>query len=170
MTDAEFLESLAAKALARIGDAFADREPPSEITQSLQLSDLEYEEVTSFEGKRWQDVSFDQIEICADAVFWFSPEAFCYYLPGLLTVGLKEGRRDSNAYDALIGMLDRSPEPDYWDDFFAPRWTLLSTEELEAVRSWVSWFAAAEPDAFVANTYERVHDTLTLLQLMQEKA
>ena len=163
MNETQSPQSLAATALAVIGEAFADRAPPAAITDSMQLSDAEHAEVTSFEGMRWRDVGFEQVAECADAVFWFSPEAFCYYLPGLLAAGLREDRRDSNAYDALIGMLDRSPEPDYWDDFFAPRWTLLSAREIEAVRAWVRWLAACEPDAFHANTYERVHDTLTLL-------
>jgi hypothetical protein len=162
MTDTP--ETLAARALTVIDAAFADRTPPSEMTDSKQLSDVEYDEVMAFECLRWQDITFDQIEQNADAVFWFSPEAFCYYLPGFLAAGLKENRWDSNAYDALIGMLDRSPEPDYWDDFFLPRWPLLSVQEIEAVRSWLRWFEHVEPEAFQSNTYERVDDTLTLLQ------
>ena len=86
-------ETLAAMALTVIETAFADRPPPSEMTNSKQLSDVEYEEVMSFEGLRWQDIAFDRIEQNADAVFWFSPEAFCYYLPGILAAGLKENRR-----------------------------------------------------------------------------
>ena len=162
MTDTP--ETLAATALTLIETAFADRPPPSEMTNSKQLSDVEYEEVTSFEGLRWQAVTFDQIEQNADAVFWFSPEAFCYYLPGFLAAGLKENRWDTNAYDALIGMLDRSPEPDYWDDLFVPRWPLLSVPEIDAVKSWLRWFESVLPEAFPSNTYERVDDTLTLLQ------
>ena len=157
-------ENLAAAALTLIDTAFADRPPPSEMTNSMQLSDIEYEEVMSFEGLRWQDVAFDQVEKNADAVFWFSPEAFCYYLPGLLAAGLKENRWDTNAYDGLISMLDRSPEPDYWDEFFLPRWPLLSVQEIEAVRSWVRWFKNVLPEGFPSNTFERVDDTLTLLQ------
>jgi hypothetical protein len=122
----------------------------------------------SFDGMHWRDVAFDQVEKNADAVFWFSPEAFCYYLPGLLAAGLKENRTDSNAYDALIGMLDRSPEPDHWDDFFAPRWPLLSDAEIEAVRAWVRWLESVYPELFPSNTSERVDDTLTLLQLARD--
>ncbi len=162
MTDTP--DSLIATVLSLIGEAFADRTPPSAMTTSEQLSDVEYEEVMSFEGMRWQELTFDQVEKNADAVFWFSPEAFCYYLPGLLAAGLRENRWDTNAYDALFGMLDRSPEPDYWDDFFRPRWLLLSVEEIEAVRSWVRWFERVQPDAFQSNTFERVENTLTLLQ------
>ena len=167
MTDAR--KTLAATALDVIGKAFADRAPPSAITDSMQLSDVEYDEVMSFDGMVWRDVAFDQVEKNADAVFWFSPEAFCYYLPGLFAAGLKDNRWDTNAYDSLIGMLDRSPEPDYWDDFFRPRWPLLSHQEIEAVRSWVRWFESVLPDAFRSNTYQRVDDTLTLLQAVRDR-
>ena len=102
-------------ALGLVETAFAERAPPAVMTVSLQLSDAEYAEVMAFDGLVWPEVTFALAEANADAVFWFAPEAFCYYLPGLLAAGLKEHRWDSNAYDALIGMLDRSPVPDYWD-------------------------------------------------------
>lgn len=165
---ASSLDAIAAQALHLIERAFDQRPPPLIMTESVQLSDAEYEEVMSFEGLRWQDIQFDQVENDADAVFWFSPEAFCYYLPGFLAAGLRANRCDTNAYDSLIGMLDRSPEPDYWDDFFRPRWTLLTVGELDAVKIWMSWFKTMEPESFQGNIFERVQDTLTMLQLLQE--
>ena len=42
--------------------AFARRTLPSVLTDSKQLSDFEYEEVMAFQGVRWQDVTFAQIE------------------------------------------------------------------------------------------------------------
>lgn len=161
--DAGFTDLGRAIALARIEGAFADRAPPSTMTDSKQLSDVEHDEVMSFESLRWQDVTFAQVETNSDAVFWFSPEAFCYYLPGLLSAGLRENRWDANAYDSIIGMLDRSAEPGYWDDFFLPRWPLLSAAEIGAVAEWVRCFETAEPDAFHDNTYERAQATLALL-------
>ena len=160
----------AAIALDLIDAAFADRTRPTVMSDSKQLSDVEYEEVMSFEGMTWREVTFAQIEKNADAVFWFAPEAFCYYLPGFLAAGLKENRTDTNAYDSLIGMLDRSPEPDYWDDFFLPRWTLLSVAEVEAVRCWVRWLACVLPNAFQPNSYARAGDTLTLLQALRDES
>ena len=155
--------TLRAAALHALGAAFASRAPPALMTDSLQLSDAEHDEVMSFEGVHWRDVTFDAIVDNADAIFWFSPEAFCFYLPGFLAAGLEAGRTDSNAYDALIGMLDRSPVPEYWDDFFAPRWTLLTAEEIEAVAAWATWLHAIEPSAFRDNAFERVQETLSLL-------
>lgn len=158
------VEDLATSALNRIEAAFGDNPPPAAMSDSKQLLDFEYDEVMSFEGMAWRDVVFDQVERYSGAIFWFSPEAFRYYLPGFLCAGLREGRCDANAYDALIGMLDRSPDPGLWDDFFLPRWPSLTDSELEAVAAWVEWLKAIQPDAFFHNTYERVQDTLDLLR------
>lgn len=155
-------------ALGLIARAFAGRTPPSEITDSKQLTDVEYDEVMSFDGMRWQDVTFAQIERNSDAVFWFSPEAFRFYLPGLMSAGLRENRCDANCYDALIGMLDHSPAPDSWDDFFAPRWPLLTALETIAVAEWVDWLESLIPDGFLGNSYDRARDTLRLLARRQQ--
>ena len=163
MTD-ETAKTLSASALELLAAAFADRGRPAVLTDSKQLSDSEYAEVLAYDGMGWRDLSFAQVEANPDAVFWFAPEAFRYYLPGVLAAGLRENRWDANTYDSLIGMLDRSPEPEYWDDFFLPRWTLLSAAELDSVAAWVRWLEAIEPDSFRHNTYERVHDTLSLLK------
>lgn len=154
----------AAAALGLINSAFARRPPPDVMTDSKQLSDLEYEEVMFFQGMRWQDVTYDQVEQYSDAVLWFAPEAFCYYLPGFLASGIRENRTHANACDALIGMLDRSPEPTSWDDFFAPRWTLLNVAEIDAVAAWVRWLQAVEPGSFYSNAYQRALETLLLLK------
>ena len=157
-------EAQAAIALGLINAAFANRAPPLEMTDSKQLSDLEFAEVMSFEGLRWQDITFDLIERNSDVVFWLAPEAFCYYLPGILAAGLKENRWESNAYDSLIMFLDRSPDADAWDHFFLPRWSLLTVEEIDAVAAWARWLSVVQPVATFENTFERVQDTLTLLK------
>lgn len=155
--------------LATIQRAFAHRAPPATMTDSLQLSDVEYAEVMSFEGQTWSQIRFDAVERNSDAVFWFSPEAFAYFLPGFLSAGLRENRCDANAYDALIGMLDRSTEVEHWDDFFSPRFGLLTLPELRAFSAWVDWFETLQPDAFFPNTFDRARETLLLLELHQQE-
>lgn len=165
----DLLKSAAAhEALALIQSAFADRAPPTVLSDSKQLSDVEYEEVMVFDGMRWRDIEMSHVERGADAVFWFSPEAFCYYIPGFLTASLRENSLDSNAFDSIIGCLDRSPEPDNWDDFFAPRFTRFSIAELDAIAAWVRWVEMMLPDGFHEFTYGRVHDTLELLKLQAQ--
>ncbi|MBT8145756.1 MAG: hypothetical protein KJN90_02830 [Gammaproteobacteria bacterium] len=164
LNSSEAISKTAETALKLIRSAFANRETPTEITDSNQLSDSEYQEVISFEGLQWQDVSVALVEQAPDSVFWFSPEAFCYYLPGVLSAGISTGRSDLLYSDALIGCLDRSPELDYWDDFFYPRFTLLSAEEINAVSAWARWMALVEPEAYLEFTYQRVQGTLDLLR------
>ena len=65
-------------ALDAIKKAFAHRNLPSVLTDSMQLTEGEYADVMAFDGMDWRDVTIEQVERCADAVFWFSPEAFCY--------------------------------------------------------------------------------------------
>jgi len=137
--------------------------PTTEMSDSKQLSDVEYDEVMAFEGLRWPDVSFERSEENADAVFWFAPQAFYYYLPGFLTAGIREVRWNTNAYDSCIGMLDRSAQREYWDDFFEPRLTLLTRPVLRSVSAWLDWFEARLPDGFHHNSYDRSRDTLRLL-------
>ena len=62
----EAMKSQAAAALGLIERAFADRSPPTAMTDSLQLSDAEYAEVMSFQGLRWQDVTFEQVQQFSD--------------------------------------------------------------------------------------------------------
>lgn len=150
-------------ALDLIRDAFAERPRPEVMTTSLQLSDLELAEVMAFHGMRWQEVTFDHVERYGDAVYGFAAEAFCYYLPGILSACLREGRWNANVCDSLINMLDRSPEPYYWDDFFLPRWPRLSDVELDAVAAWTSWLELVRPEVF-DNAYERVREQLRLLK------
>lgn len=153
-----------AATLELVERAFAHRRPPSVLSDSQQLTEGEYAEVMAFRGLRWQDVTHALVQQCPDAVFWFSPEAFCYYLPGFFASGLRENRADLMAYDALLHTLDRSPEPEYWDDFFLPRWTRLSVPEVDAVAAWAKWVECLEPDEVYGNLYERVQTTLDLLR------
>lgn len=158
------IKSAAERAKNLIHAAFADRARPAILTDSKQLLDFEYDEVMLFDQMRWQDVEIAHVDQAPDAVFWFSPEAFCYYLPGFLVAGLRENNVDSNAFDSIIGCLDRSPEPDYWDDFFRPRFTLFRVSELDAISTWVCWMEMVQPDAFHESTYQRARDTLELLK------
>jgi hypothetical protein len=164
------LTATAALALDLVEKGFAHRELPKVMTDSLQLSDIEFDEVMSFDKRDWRDIDFDLVERSADAVFWFAPEAFCYYLPGFLTAGLRANRTDTNAYDSLIGMLDRNSEPDYWDDFFRPRWILLSVEKIDAVSAWSRWLEEVDPVLAGGDVAQRVQDALTWLRWHREEA
>ncbi len=150
--------------LNKFKEAFKDRKMPATLTSSDQLSDQEIKDALAFSGKNWADVNCDLIEKHSDAVFWLSPKAFCYYLPGICCAGIKENRSDLLIYDSLIGMLDRSPVPQYWDSFFLERWPLLSAQECEVLQEWLLWIVEMSDKTIDEHSISRSMDTLELLR------
>jgi len=150
--------------LELIREVFANRPMPDVLVSSKQLSEDERKEVMSFQGKHWSAVTCEQLELCHEVVFWFSAKAFCYYLPGILSAGIKENRPDLLVYHSIIEMLDRSLDPTHWDDFFLERWPLLTPKECEAVQEWVLWLASLDSTAYYDNTFSRALETLDLLK------
>ncbi len=150
--------------LNALSEAFGERRRPETLIGSDQLSKDELAEVMSFSGKHWSEVTCETLAENHGAVFWFSPEAFCFYLPGILSCGVAAERPDLLAYDAILGMLDRSPEPAYWDDFFLARWPLLGVEECAACQAWLRWLASVGADLHRESSVFRALETLDLLK------
>lgn len=147
-----------------IRTAFADRQKPKTLTESASLSKHELEDVIFFQGKDWGTLSGDDIQPHHEAIFWFSPEAFCYYLPGLLSAGIKENRPDLLVFDSIINMLDRSADPYLWDEFFMHRWPLLNKEECSALKAWVFWLEQSNDYFQFSDSCARAVETLDLLE------
>ncbi|VXC32202.1 conserved hypothetical protein [Burkholderia sp. 8Y] len=89
--------------------------------------------------------------------------AFCYYLPGVLKCSMEERAPSLIVVHSVISMLDRSPNPEWWDDFFRNRWTLLTNKECTVVQEWLFWINSLNDSGFDETTIERSLDTLQLL-------
>lgn len=147
-----------------IQGAFSWRQKPLDLIGSSQLSADEYNEVMAFTDKDWLDVDCAMLEKNRDAIFWFSPEAFCYFLPAIMTASIRENKPWLLVVDALIGMLDMSPDPSGWDEFFLARWGTLNGKECEAVQEWLFWLASSEESFAFDNTLDRALGTVELLK------
>jgi hypothetical protein len=145
------------KTVRLIEEAFSHRAMP-------QLAAHERDDVMSFRGKPWASVTGAQLERYFEAIFWLTPEAFCYYLPGIFAAGIRENKPWLIVNHSLINMLDRSPDPDSWDDFFLARWTRLTVRECEAAQSWVLWLSSWESSSYPEIALTRAFDTLELLK------
>ena len=152
------------KTLQLIERAFSHRQKPALFLLPEQLAKHEYADVATFLGIHWSSVTCDQLERHFEAIYWFTPETFCYYLPGIFSAGIKEERPELIVNHSLIGMLDRSPEPDLWDEFFLSRWQLLNMQECEATQEWVLWLASCEGAGYSEHSLSRAFDTLGLLK------
>ena len=143
--------------------AFSHRTTPCEVIKPGAPKTDEYQDASAFLGKNWRTLRCHDFELYPAAVSGFSPEAFCYYLPGILTSSLVEMRPDLDAGSALIYMLDRGNGPVSWDEFFIERWCSLNEEECRAVQQWVLWLAEKDPGGFISTALDRAFDTLEIL-------
>lgn len=151
-------------------NAFSSRTKPAGLYSSGNLSDSEIKELDNFNNKEWQDL---------DKAFWaenfssihlLSPEAFCYFLPSLLTIVVEEQEYYLLAFDAVLSDLDRSPNYLYWNDYFKDRWTKFTPLELETIEHVILFLSNCsdfKPDH--ANTLERAYNTLVLLKKYSQK-
>lgn len=151
-----------------IEEAFHDRHMPVAFLLPEKLANHEFGDLASFIGKPWSSVTASELEHHFEAIFWFSPEAFCYYLPGVFCAGIKEKRPELIVNHTLVGMLDRSPDPAGWDNFFLARWPLLRSTECEATQRWLLWLSSCSA-SFSDNSLSRAYETCELLKQRSRK-
>lgn len=137
---------------------------PGLFLVSDQLAAHECADVISFWGKPWSSLTGSQLETHFEAIFWLTPEAFCYYLPGIFTAGIRENKPSLIVNHSLVGMLDRSPDPLSWDDFFLARWPQLTAGECEATQAWLLWLSSVGDTSYSESSLSRAFDTLDLLR------
>lgn len=148
--------------LRRLETAFGARVEPERLWSSDHVPE-DVSEVQSFRNLDWSTLSVDHLARNHSALYFFSPEAFRFFLPRVLASGLREGRTDILAYDSIVGSLDRSPRTDYWDDGFRERWEPLSAVECSAVQEWLLWLQREDGESYPENAFDRAFDTLTSL-------
>jgi hypothetical protein len=149
--------------LAEIRAAFATREKPASLVSNGRGDTLELD-ARHFQDLSWEEVSFADWRDYSDAVAGMNADAFCYFLPSIMSLSL--GGLDGAALvgDNLIGLLDTSSDPHLWHEFFVERFQKLNADELEALQKWVCVIADDISDAV---TLQRVNDTVHMLRLLK---
>lgn len=99
-----------------------------------------YKDTQYFKNHDWRNITADEIYIYSDVVTGTNPEAFCYFLPGILYAVCREKRIDCNAIDSLLYCLEDSRTKLETETFCYERWLLLTTEELSAVKDWLNCY------------------------------
>jgi hypothetical protein len=89
-------------------------------------------------------------------------------LPSILLVTARNPGNWLGAADALLGVLNRSPDIYHWDNFIEKRLFALEAEEYEAIKAWVLSLSGTEifgDEDALARSYE----TVDLLQRETER-
>jgi hypothetical protein len=143
--------------------AFAARGRPESMRDITRDADEVYGDADAFAGIDWRDITCAMLEKHYDAIYGFSPAAFCYFLPGIYTAGIREDRPDLLVNQGLIATLDRGNSPASWDEFFRERWPKLTSRECEATQRWILWLDEFDPPIIPDASLTRAYDTMDLL-------
>ncbi len=157
----------------KIRRTFALRRMPHEVVapSELQQYDSDVEEAVWFSGRDWHGLTLQDWQKHPCAIFFFSAEAFAYYLPSVLLLSIENPTEYLDAANSLIGELDRSPDASGWTEGFANRFLGLHPAELDVLKEWLlqvceyapykRWGTAASGPG---DTFGRAYDTVDLLQ------
>lgn len=147
----------------KIVEAFRSRKKPTILVGSNELTCDEIEGVHAVGAYSWEETTGDLWEMHSDVLSWFSPSAFCYYVPGVMVSSIRDNEPNLIVVSNLVAMLDRSPNPNWWDEFFVERWPLLTTKECSVLREWLIWLSSVGASSLDENGLDRALETVELL-------
>jgi len=151
--------------ICAIKNAFSWRARPQILVGSSKLTSSELETVEIFNRLNWDQVNGDLLEKHFDVMTLISPEAFCYFLPGILKASVEEEEPDLILATNIVSMLDRTPNPDWWDEFFLARWPKLRIAECVVLQEWLFWLAEINVRSVSDDSLERALQTVELLKI-----
>lgn len=129
---------------SEIDSAFYKRNMPEKAVPDVSPTSVELDDAIWFQGRPNDEITFSDWEAHWDAMAFFTPEAFIYYLPSLMKACLVKPMDYLLAMDYVFSCLDRVPEMDHVDDFVRDRFFALSRLELEAVSTWIVTLLSSE--------------------------
>lgn len=158
----------ALRLVRQIERAFAHREKPEVlIDRSIPVADDE--DALWFAGRDWREITPQDWKDHYDAFFRFAPDAFRYYLQSILCLVATNPDENLLAADALINCLDRTPNPEWWDEFVLTRLSGLQIDEYDAIGGWIAMLSG-NSKVYTEDSLTRAYQTIWLLQAEAEKA
>lgn len=146
-----------------ISYAFSSKEIPVRVIDDGDVVSPEKRDALYFLSKNVKDVGYRDWDDHPDALFLFLPGAFFYYLPSLLLASLDISLPRLAAADALIDMLDRSPDPALWDDHLVERFSGWNHEQYLCLKNWIA-FISDQCSVDDEWRYFRAYETIDLFE------
>lgn len=145
---------------------FKHRDKPMIIVGSTFGDSLEID-ARYFENLNWEQVTTADWQGYSDAFCGMTAEAFCYFLPSILSLSLNGLSDAPMVADYLADLLDTSGDPDLWDGFFLERFQLLVPDELIVLENWVRLqIIKAGDDQYDLSRLERALSTVETLRIV----
>ena len=149
--------------LCNIELAFKNRTKPKLFLLDNQIAEHEYQDIKDLINKHWSEIDCLWLEKHFEFINWLTPEAFCYYLPGILSASIKQREPELIVNHSIIQLLDRTLDINSWDEFFEKRFSMLNIEENKVVQEWLLWLSSFNEISISDSSLSRAFDTLDLL-------
>lgn len=134
-----------------IESAFADRKYPQSMIPKTFLKHTDiYTDALYFINRNWRTLTCTELNEHSEAIFGFSPHAYCYYLPGIMLASIRENNYDLLIVDTVLNQVERLVYDYVVEEnlFLIKRWILLTYEEYAVVQEWLRWLAGADSANF----------------------
>lgn len=137
--------------LAKIKSSFADVPRPERDNIVMFASDDSKRAETgdNYARYEWAEVPQNLLREKPDALHFFTPEAFRYYLPAFLTSMVEDYRAGENMNNTLVWILTYHPENPEIQNMQYQRFGVLSDEQNETIYQVLAWLQAEHGDEFI---------------------
>ena len=128
--------------------AFAGTSTPhsSDVVYDNSGDHLECEEVRgAFEGRAWHEIPLPELTFHAQALFFFTPTAWAYYLPAYLLAVIEGYSQSDSILGAIVSSLLTSQDPSL-QSIRVARVAALTHAQREAAKAFFEWVRAYHPD------------------------
>jgi hypothetical protein len=131
-----------------IRDAFTGGSPPdaSEIVPEYGYVHLENDEIRdAFGGKAWDELQISTLTYHREALFFFTPRGWSYYLPAYMQAIVTHYDETDTMVDVLLATITPSRRVDR-EVRRRERVAELNDQQLAALRKFIDWVANKHPD------------------------
>lgn len=109
---------------------------PKEVEGASLYREDALKAIERFIGKPWMHIQLADLIESEEAFFFFTPEAYRYYLPSVMLPVLEDAIYPE-ILDTILHTLVRSPNYEQWEDGFKVIWNGFTVPQLEAMELFI---------------------------------
>lgn len=135
---------------SNIKRSFDDSKPQwnSQVVEDVP-GDLERQEIgKAFQKRRWSAIGIETLRYHAEALFFFTPQAYRYFLPAYLLAVLEDYEASDIISNVLITTLTPPSEDDERFVYFLARFDLLTNSQKRVITGFLEFMLQEHGEDF----------------------
>jgi hypothetical protein len=147
----------------KIREAFAWRTRPEIVADRSRSPVTDRQDAERLERHSGEELDWWFLQQNADALYAMTPEAFRYYLPEFMILGMAASEASPLFISPIFQMLDPGPDTTFWSDAFRRNWVGMNSDEYDALKAWAVFLASSNAGWVDDVVLSRDFDTLVRL-------